>query len=160
MPQLADRLRPLVSFAAHVDPDTPRIAVHGDLHAGQLFIDRASARVTGLIDVDTLALGDAGTDAGAFLAHALASAELARAAGDVHRATGFEELARRGAATWLAVSPRNASDAAAVSSARRHTVGQLLAQAIQLAGGHALEQSAERLISAAERVANDEEPLI
>ena len=107
-----------------------------------------------------LALGDPGTDAGAFLAHALASAELANTAGEAHRATGFEELARDGAATWLEAPPQSGSNATAVSSARRHTVGQLLAQAMQLAGGHALGQSAERLVAAAERIANDEEPPI
>ncbi|MDQ2660456.1 MAG: phosphotransferase [Actinomycetota bacterium] len=160
MPRLAERLRPLVSFAANAGTDTRYVAVHGDLHAGQLFIDHASAQVTGLIDVDTLALGDVGTDVGAFLAHALASAELVRAAGDVHRAAGFEDLARHGAATWLEASTPNESDAGTVLSARRHTVGQLLAQAMQLAGGHGLEQSADRLVRAAERVVNDEEALI
>jgi hypothetical protein len=160
MPLLGERLRPLVSFAVHGGTDTRRVAVHGDLHAGQLFIDPASAQVTGLIDVDTLALGDAGTDVGAFLAHALASAELARAAGDVHRTAGFEDLARHGAATWLEASTPNESDAETVLSSRRHTVGQLLAQAMQLASGHGLEQSADRLVRAAERVMDDEEALI
>lgn len=53
----------------------PSIAVvHGDLHFGQLFLDADG--ISGVIDVDTLALGDAAEDPAAFLAHAIASALL------------------------------------------------------------------------------------
>ena len=161
MPQLIDRLRPLSSMAA-ADVGVPFVAVHGDLHAGQLFVDPESHRITGLIDIDTVALDEPGTDAGAFIAHALASAELARAAGETRRAAGLVELARRGSDSWLA------PDSADAISARRHTVGQLLAQAMQLAHAQGHEQAAERLVAAAERVAagrppaaaHDEDPLI
>lgn len=147
MPQLADRVRPLVTLAEGGSSDTaPLIGTHGDLHAGQLFIDAVSSRVTGLIDVDTVALGESGTDAGAFLAHAVASAELARFSGDANHATRFTSLARYGSEAWL--GPASAE----VDSARRHTVGQLLAQAMQVARAHGLDGSAERLIGAAERV--------
>ena len=171
MPLLADRLRPLVAVAAGADADAPLVAVHGDLHAGQLFVEPGSPRIAGLIDVDTLALADVGTDSGAFIAHALASAELSDSAGDAHRAAGFRELGRHGASAWLgadAVSCAEIGPTPDIRSAVRHTVGQLLAQAMQLATAHRLEPSAERLVTAAEHVAggrppltsHDEDPLI
>lgn len=45
---------------------------HGDLHFGQLFLDEAG--ISGLIDVDTLGVGDAAEDPAAFIAHAIVSA--------------------------------------------------------------------------------------
>ena len=155
MPRLADRLRPLVELATTADPDAPLVAAHGDLHAGQLFVDARETRITGLIDVDTLALAEAGTDVGAFLAHALASSELAGATGDGRRATGFRRLAEHGWSAWLGDGGGTPSD---VASARRHTVGQLLAQAMHLAHAGGLGNSAERLVVAAELVAAGRQP--
>lgn len=150
MPRLADRLRPLADLATTTAPDAPLVAAHGDLHAGQLFVEARTNRIAGLIDVDTVALAEAGTDVGAFLAHALASAELAAAAGDTRRAAGFRRLAEHGWTAWLG----NSTDAPAViASARRHTVGQLLAQAMHLAHTDGHERPAERLIVAAEHAA-------
>lgn len=151
MPQFTDRLRPLSAMAA-ADAGVPLVAAHGDLHAGQLFVDPELHRITGLIDVDTVALGEAGTDAGAFIAHALASAELARAAGETHRTAGYVELARHGSDCWLDASAHD------VIPARRHVVAQLLAQAMQLAHAPGLEGAAERLVAAAERVAAGRTP--
>ncbi|WP_194419732.1 phosphotransferase family protein [Microbacterium abyssi] len=54
-------------------PASPTV-IHGDLHFGQLFLE--DRRISGLIDVDTLALGDAAEDSAAFLSHAIASALL------------------------------------------------------------------------------------
>ncbi|MGP6177937.1 phosphotransferase [Microbacterium sp. A196] len=52
--------------------------VHGDLHFGQLFLDADG--ISGVIDVDTLALGEAAEDPAAFLSHAIASALLTNGA--------------------------------------------------------------------------------
>lgn len=56
------------------NPAAQRV-IHGDLHLGQLFVDNAG-RVTGLIDVDTLGLGNPAEDTAAFIAHAIATARL------------------------------------------------------------------------------------
>ncbi|WP_175988274.1 phosphotransferase family protein [Microbacterium tenebrionis] len=50
--------------------------VHGDLHFGQLFLD--AGLISGMIDIDTLAVGDPAEDPAAFLSHATASALLTR----------------------------------------------------------------------------------
>ena len=52
------------------------VVVHGDLHFGQIFLGPDG--ITGVIDVDTLALGDPAEDPAAFLSHAIASALLTR----------------------------------------------------------------------------------
>ncbi|MFC6235540.1 phosphotransferase, partial [Leucobacter soli] len=61
-------------IAAAVDR-APLVPVHGDLHFGQLFLGDAG-RIAGVIDVDTLGLGDRAEDPAAFLGHAIASALL------------------------------------------------------------------------------------
>ncbi|WP_404472341.1 phosphotransferase family protein [Microbacterium aerolatum] len=72
---LADAQRLLGASA-----DEPQVAVvHGDLHFGQLFL--GGEGITGVIDVDTLALGDIAEDPAAFLSHAIASALLTRGDG-------------------------------------------------------------------------------
>lgn len=147
MPRLADRLEPLVAIAqgagaASVDP----VTVHGDLHAGQLFVGDDGCRITGLIDVDTAAATDRGVDSGAFVAHALASAELADGAGDGARAAGFHALARAAERAWLGRSD---------GAARGHAVGQLVAQAMQSACARGDEAIAARLVDAAVRIASD-----
>lgn len=69
--------------------------VHGDLHLGQLFLD-PEGRIRGLIDVDTLGVGDAAEDSAAFLAHAIVSALMSRG-----EASGrFRELADAAAERW------------------------------------------------------------
>lgn len=146
MPHLADRLAPLVTVAqgasaASVDP----VTVHGDLHAGQLFVDDDGRSVSGLIDVDTAAASDPGTDSGAFVAHALASAGVASAAGDPARADAFHALARAAEAAWL-VRPDGTD--------RGHAVGQLIAQAMQAACARGDADGATRLVDAAVRVAS------
>lgn len=63
------------SEAAVARPAAPRPkqVIHGDLHFGQLFLDDAGG-VSGVIDVDTLGVGDPAEDPAAFIAHATASA--------------------------------------------------------------------------------------
>lgn len=49
------------------------VTVHGDLHLGQLFVDRANPSViAGMLDIDTAGVGDPADDAGAFYAHVIA----------------------------------------------------------------------------------------
>jgi aminoglycoside phosphotransferase len=150
MPQLVDRLGPLVEVAQAAAAASVRpVAVHGDLHAGQLFVADDGRTVTGLIDVDTAAIGDPGVDSGAFLAHALASAALSGGVGDVARAAGFHALAGAAEATWL--SRAGGTD-------RGHAVGQLLAQAMQSACARDDVDGATRLVEAALRLAHSEAP--
>lgn len=50
---------------------------HGDLHFGQLFLsDQGASDITGLLDVDTMGIGDPAEDPAAFIAHATVSAML------------------------------------------------------------------------------------
>lgn len=85
--------------AAERDASAVTTGIHGDLHLGQLFVDEATGAVTGLIDVDTAGAGDPSDDAAAFVAHALASAELSgsSAAGRMRAiaALGLERWAAR-----------------------------------------------------------------
>lgn len=165
MPELAVRLGPLVASAHAAAAVTgPSATVHGDLHAGQLFIDDSGRHVVGLIDVDTAGPGRAGVDAGAFIAHAHASSVLsARCGGSAApRAEGFRRLAAAAERAWLA-GPRDA--AGGPGDAVGHAVGQLLAQATQAAVARADRDGAELLVRIAERVAGgdaaaDEDPLI
>lgn len=55
--------------------DASVVAIHGDLHFGQLFLDE-DGRISGVIDVDTAGIGAASDDAAAFVAHAVSSALL------------------------------------------------------------------------------------
>lgn len=150
MPHLGDRLGPLVAVAqAAAATSSPPVTVHGDLHAGQLFIADDGRRITGLIDVDTAAAADPGVDSGAFIAHALASAALAGGGGDAVRAEGFRALAEAAETSWL--TQPGGTD-------RGHAVGQLLAQAMQSAcarddvdGAILLVEAALRLASSAAR---------
>lgn len=147
VPCLAHRLEPLVAVAKGADAaSAPPVTVHGDLHAGQLFVADDGRSVTGLIDVDTAAASDRGIDSGAFLAHALASAALADRTGDVARAAGFRTLASAAEARWL--SRRGRTD-------RAHAVGQLLAQAMQSACARDDLEGANLLVDAARRLASD-----
>lgn len=82
------------------DPDGATAGIHGDLHLGQLFVDEATGAVTGLIDIDTAGTGEPSDDAAAFIAHALASAELS----DRPAAVRLREIAALGLDRW-AVRP-------------------------------------------------------
>lgn len=148
MPHLGERLGPLVAVAhATAAASVPPVTVHGDLHAGQLFVADDGRTITGLIDVDTAAAGDPGTDSGAFVAHALASAALAEGAGDAARAAGFRALAEAAEASWLTRVGR---------TDRGHAVGQLLAQAMQSACARDDVDGATLLIESALRLASSD----
>lgn len=148
MPHLVDRLGPLVAVArAAAAASAPPVTVHGDLHAGQLFVADDGRTITGLIDIDTAAAADPGVDSGAFVAHALASAALASGAGDAVRAEGFRALAEGAEATW-STRPGGTD--------RGHAVGQLLAQAMQSACARDDVDGATLLVESALRLASSD----
>ena len=70
-------------------PDDTR-PVHGDLHTGQLLVDPASGAITGMIDLDTLGLGDDLTDRASMLGQLVVLADL-----DARYAPFRDQLVRR-----------------------------------------------------------------
>jgi hypothetical protein len=96
---------------------SPRaVTIHGDLHFGQLFLSPDGA-ISALIDVDTAGVGAPSEDAGAFIAHAVASALLT----PPDRADRVWELARRGLERWSVADGPGAVAASAV-----HLLGHVL----------------------------------
>ena len=75
-PALAERVSALQT-ALLATPSSGEATIHGDLHFGQLFLNDAGDDITGVIDVDTLGVGDVAEDPAAFLSHAIASWALA-----------------------------------------------------------------------------------
>lgn len=73
-----ERIEALASRTRVTDGDASS-TVHGDLHFGQLFLDSAGARITGLVDVDTVGRGHPAEDPAAFLAHAITSLHMSSA---------------------------------------------------------------------------------
>ncbi|WP_430591692.1 phosphotransferase [Humidisolicoccus flavus] len=99
-------------------PEFARRAIHGDLHISQLFFGASGAsstastssdpqgtahskpgplRVTGMIDVDTVGLGDPADDDAAFIGHAFASSLLVR---DAMSRSRWESLAWSALERW------------------------------------------------------------
>lgn len=70
--ELEDVAQQVGTVLARSDADREPRVVHGDLHFGQLFLK--DGRISGVIDVDTVGVGDAAEDPAAFLAHATMSA--------------------------------------------------------------------------------------
>lgn len=89
--EVLGRARELIADAG----ERPSAVVHGDLHFGQLFLDDAG-RISCVIDVDTLGVGDPAEDPAAFLSHAIASARLTAGGG----ADRVWALASAGARRW------------------------------------------------------------
>ncbi|WP_159500373.1 phosphotransferase [Microbacterium sp. 18062] len=83
-PAWADTVRRVADAARTAAPADRPQTVHGDLHLGQLFLDDR-ARIVGLVDLDTVAPGDAADDEAAFIGHAIASAGLTPDAGAAGR---------------------------------------------------------------------------
>ena len=112
---------------------TPTV-VHGDLHLGQLFLH--DGRISGLIDIDTLAVGDPGEDTAAFLSHAIASALL----------TGGDASDRVWALADLAAD-RWAGDDGVRGRTLVHLAGHLIAatQRGESAGAEGLENAARAI---------------
>ena len=66
----ADRLRAALAAG---DPG-PRVPVHGDLHPGNLHVDAAGERITGVLDADDLGMGHRVDDWAVLIAHLEAGA--------------------------------------------------------------------------------------
>ncbi|HRN30285.1 MAG TPA: phosphotransferase, partial [Terrimesophilobacter sp.] len=88
------------------------VTIHGDLHAGQIFIGASPGStdtglnitelvITGLLDIDTAGLGDPADDSAAFYAHLLVLAGHLRQAGKRDTAAHIEALAHSWRAGWL-----------------------------------------------------------
>ena len=115
-----DRLERIAGAAASIDE--PLVAVHGDLHDGQLLVTDGS--VTGLLDVDGSGRGWLAQDAGNLIAHVQAVGEVwpqvavraetfAASIADAYRpVVGPDALARATAGAWLglATGPYRAQD--------------------------------------------------
>lgn len=120
VPDQRDRLERIAAAAS--DIDQPLVAVHGDLHDGQLLLTAGS--ITGLLDVDGSGHGWLAQDAGNLIAHVQAVGEVwprvadrvetfAAAVADAYRPlVGPDVLARATAGAWLglATGPYRAQD--------------------------------------------------
>ena len=98
---LEPRLAALGAVLAQT-PNSHEITVHGDLHFGQLFLNASADDITGVIDVDTLGIGDAAEDPAAFLSHAVASWALAVESGSETSAVALRlaELVTEATERW------------------------------------------------------------
>jgi hypothetical protein len=111
-PDAADTVERVAQAASRVDG--PPVPVHGDLHAGQLLVERAG--ITGLLDVDGAGTGLLAHDAGSLVAYLQVLGELhpkrrdrlesyAAGVADAYRpVVGRTPLARATAGAWLALA--------------------------------------------------------
>jgi aminoglycoside phosphotransferase (APT) family kinase protein len=73
---LEDRLRRALD-----DTPEPAVVVHGDYYEGQMLLDTAG-RITGILDIDDVGIGDMAMDAANVCAHLATLAESVSEAGD------------------------------------------------------------------------------
>lgn len=66
LPAASDRIEELVGRLAGIEPDT-QVPAHGDFHAGQVIVD--GDVVVGLIDVDTVGMGERADDLATMIGH-------------------------------------------------------------------------------------------
>lgn len=130
--------------------DISLVTIHGDLHAGQIFIGSSAegngAEITGLLDIDTSGLGDPADDSAAFYAHLLVLANHLRNAGKRDTANHVENLAQSWRDGWM-----RDGDPGYVARARAIAATHLL--------GHALRQprdGAAIMLDLADRVITGE----
>jgi hypothetical protein len=71
LPAVAGRVAALAGRLSSLEPE-PRVPAHGDLHAGQIMLH--SGRVSGLIDVDTVGMGERSDDLASLIGHLHVSA--------------------------------------------------------------------------------------
>ncbi|GAA1768494.1 phosphotransferase family protein [Agromyces humatus] len=128
-------------------PVATSVAVHGDLHLGQLFACSAEdPTVVGVIDVDTAGIGDPADDSAAFISNALAASGLNADADDAGR---LAEIARQAFRAWAV---DRLDDPTMAERVRLSLVEHLLAQAAQLADRDSRIELASRLLATAESV--------
>jgi hypothetical protein len=119
------------------------VTIHGDLHLGQLFVDRASpSAITGILDIDTAGAGDPADDAGAFYAHVVALGESIYVSNPLASAACF-----RMAAAWRARWRQNLNAGFAL---RASAIGatHLLGHALQ-PNSHGADDVSSRLLERA-----------
>lgn len=114
LPRIAARARAVAAAVDHHEPDGPDAVVHGDFYENQLMI--SGTRITGLLDIDTLAPGERLDDLGCLLGHLGVLAQLWPARANqinalglsLHRRCTLEHdpaaLARRAAAVVLSLA--------------------------------------------------------
>ncbi|MCT1869160.1 aminoglycoside phosphotransferase family protein [Micrococcus luteus] len=131
----ADRLRAALAAG---DPG-PRVPVHGDLHPGNLHVDAAGERITGVLDADDLGMGHRVDDWAVLIAHLEAGAVDLGAGGAALRAVAarFRRHARSEVdevalaarvATVLAALAAQPTAPRAVRAARRAAADAALAR--------------------------------
>lgn len=99
-PRAADIVARVQALYASTAVPTP-VTVHGDLHLGQLLVDRHEPwRITGLIDIDTAGLGDPADDAAALAAHIVVTAFESASAGARTDAEALRRLAATLRSRW------------------------------------------------------------
>ncbi len=141
-PERADRIAALLHAAFAAEAERPAVGIHGDLHAGQLFLE--GAEIVGVIDVDTAGRGDPADDAGAFTAHAVATTLMSWGMPGEAR---MRRLAQRALARW------------ATDAATRARIGaQLLGHAVAAADAGEPERMNTLLTIAEDVVTGREEP--
>lgn len=109
------------------------VTIHGDLHAGQIFIGAnaengdGALEITGLLDIDTAGLGDPADDSAAFYAHLLVLAGHLRKARKRDTAAHVESLAGTWRSSWMRDGdPGFAARARAIAAT--HLLGHALRQ--------------------------------
>lgn len=144
--RLADGIRQLLSEGR--SGSVTLVTIHGDLHAGQIFIANdpnsptGELTITGLLDIDTAGIGDPADDSAAFYAHLLVLAGHLRDAGKRDTAQHIETLAASWRSRWM-----RDGDPGFVARARAIAATHLL--------GHALRQRPEgvsRMLDLADRI--------
>ncbi|NEM89814.1 phosphotransferase family protein [Galbitalea soli] len=122
------------------------VTIHGDLHLGQLFVDRTDpAQITGVLDIDTAGSGDPADDAAALYAHLVTLGVTSEQADAAYAAACFDLAAR-----WLARWPRH-RNAGFNARARAIAATHLLGHALRPATGDD-DAIAPRLLAWAERL--------
>lgn len=124
-PAFADRTQQLTSAISRIYADAKQealVAIHGDMHLGQIFVDPEQPwRIIGVLDIDTAGMGDPADDRGALYGHVCVSSLEATAIGRADAGSAFWRLAttlRSGFSDWRVRS-----------IAATHLVGHALATA-------------------------------
>lgn len=126
---LTDDIRQLLSEGRA--GEVSLVTIHGDLHAGQIFVqpaqDAGDHAISGLLDIDTAGIGDPADDAAAFYAHALVLAQHLENAGEQAVAEHVRTLAKAWRHGWVRDGDSGFSARARAISAT-HFLGHALRQ--------------------------------
>ncbi|WP_460945645.1 phosphotransferase family protein [Okibacterium endophyticum] len=160
MPQHARRVATVAEASTvrfELAEQAPDVTIHGDLHLGQVFVDRGiPISVTGVLDIDTAGRGDRADDLGCLHAHLMVSAIANETAGEDERAMAYRCVASDVRSRWREFAPGDSgivdrSDAVASVHLLAHAFGYAVRE--HNADGRRL---AERFIGEAETIMADE----